>query len=1055
MQEMEVLEVLNHLVTADFMPHGFCYLWEPWLVWLNVVSDGLITVSYYCIPIILIYFIHKRRDLPFNRIFWMFGAFILACGTTHLMEVWTVWHASYALAGIIKAITAAISTATVVWLIPVLPQAIEIPDRIDLQDRNRRLEAQIAAQKRFDDPKTAAPFRHRMTGGTALAVLLMGSLGFLSWRSGNAALAESKLMAHAHTVAQALQTTVADAFETGASGTSFALSGNLALLAHYRASRSATTGDVDALHQLVRDNPSLKQRVNLLEPKIGAALDFTDEIVARRVHTHTVMKTSALLRGEILMNAVQTTAQAIEDDEFALLSQHTQKTHRAQYLTNLITIASMIVGVAFLVLSGLAVHREMDTNADMRAEITVLNAGLEQRVEQRTTELQESQDRLTGILGSAMDAIIVVDSDQCIVLFNPAAEHMFGCPAAEALGQPVARFIPERFHAAHHGHFRKFAETGVTSRTMGKLSPLWAVRANHQEFPIEATISQVEASGKKLFTVILRDITDRLQTQAAMRSNEEMLRLLLDGVKDYAVFMLDPEGLVTTWNAGATRIEEYSADEILGKPISIFYSPEQQAAGLPAQDLQEALAKGRFEVQGRRVRKDGSTFFAQVVMLPMCDPAGKLRGFSKVLHDITEGKLAEEKLAAQAHDMARQSAELLSSQEALEAQRRMLQSVLDSIGEGLVAADEQGKFIIWNPAAERILGRGAANLHRQQWSEHYGLFQDDRLSPFPPDQTPLARAIRGEISSAQMFVLNPALAGGTWIEANGSPLKDKHGIVRGGVVAFRDVTQQRHSEREIQKLNAELEYRVGERTAQLEEANKDLESFTYSVAHDLRAPLRHIAGFSGILMEQFGPALDVEAQRHLQRIQEGVRKMGQLIDELLTLARVGRQELNLQVAGLSSMVQEVLAILQPEIVGRQVEWRMGDLPFVECDPTLIKQIFQNLISNALKYSRPRSPAVIEIGRTNIEGDTVIFVRDNGVGFSMKYADKLFGIFQRLHRSEDFEGTGVGLATVQRIVKKHQGRVWAQAELDKGATFYFTLGALRRSEPNKESRRAGA
>ncbi|MGH9548704.1 MAG: ATP-binding protein, partial [Terriglobales bacterium] len=342
-----------------------------------------------------------------------------------------------------------------------------------------------------------------------------------------------------------------------------------------------------------------------------------------------------------------------------------------------------------------------------------------------------------------------------------------------------------------------------------------------------------------------------------------------------------------------------------------------------------------------------------------------------------------------------------------------------------------------------------------QWSEHYGLFQDDMLAPFPPEQTPLARAIHGESSSARMFVLNPALAEGTWIEANGSPLMDKHGIVRGGVVAFRNITQKRNSEREIQKLNAELEYRVGERTTQLEEANKDLESFTYSVAHDLRAPLRHIAGFSGILMEQFSPALDVEAQRYLLRIQEGTRKMGQLVDELLTLARVGRQELVLQVAGLNSMAQEVMAILQPEIEGRQVEWKIGDLPFVQCDPTLTKQVFQNLISNALKYSRPRSPAVIEIGSTNIDGDTVIFVRDNGVGFSMKYADKLFGVFQRLHRSEDFEGTGVGLATVQRIVKRHQGRVWAQAELDKGATFYFTLGALRRSEPNQESKRAGA
>jgi light-regulated signal transduction histidine kinase (bacteriophytochrome) len=234
--------------------------------------------------------------------------------------------------------------------------------------------------------------------------------------------------------------------------------------------------------------------------------------------------------------------------------------------------------------------------------------------------------------------------------------------------------------------------------------------------------------------------------------------------------------------------------------------------------------------------------------------------------------------------------------------------------------------------------------------------------------------------------------------------------------------------------------KVAKANQQLEVTNKELEAFTYSVAHDLRAPLRHIDGFSRILEEECASQLDSSATRYLQRIREGTHRMGLLVDDLLNLSRIGRQEIRRQATGLNSLVTEVQAELQREEAGRQIEWRIGALPFADCDPILMKQVFANLLSNAVKYTRPRTEAVIEVGTVRQGGETVVFVRDNGVGFSMKYADKLFGVFQRLHRQEDFEGTGVGLATVQRIVHKHGGRIWAEAELDRGATFYFTLGA---------------
>jgi signal transduction histidine kinase len=256
--------------------------------------------------------------------------------------------------------------------------------------------------------------------------------------------------------------------------------------------------------------------------------------------------------------------------------------------------------------------------------------------------------------------------------------------------------------------------------------------------------------------------------------------------------------------------------------------------------------------------------------------------------------------------------------------------------------------------------------------------------------------------------------------------------------AHRENEERRAAEQHVLQLNLELEQRVLERTTELEAKNKELETFSYSVSHDLRAPLRTISSFARIVKDDFSGSMDPMGRGFLDKIIASGIKMNQLIDDLLDFSRINRKQLDKQEVDLHTLVQSVIESLTPETANRQIEWIVTELPIAQVDPILFPQVYANLIGNAVKYTRKRELVRIEVGSFSQNGETIYFVRDNGAGFDMRYADRLFGVFQRLHRDDEFEGTGIGLATVQRIIHGHGGRIWAEAEVNKGATFYFTL-----------------
>jgi PAS domain S-box-containing protein len=628
------------------------------------------------------------------------------------------------------------------------------------------------------------------------------------------------------------------------------------------------------------------------------------------------------------------------------------------------------------------------------------------------TESPESGARYRGLLEAAPDAMVVVNGVGEIVLLNLQAEKQFGYSRDELLGQPFMNIIPEGFAERLVADGLRSAADALAQQ-IGTGIELTGLRKDGSEFPIEIMLSPLESAEGILVTAAIRNISVRKAAEKnlaqmdarrrlveeELRQSEERYRMLLDGVPDHAIFMMDPRGQIVSWNAGAERIKGYKASEIIGHNFSCFFPPHDVERGRPQEVLRITAANGRHEEQGMRVRKDGSRFLASVVFTALCDAAGNLRGFSEFSHDLSESKEAGAKY----------------------------RGLLEAAPDAMVVVNQDGEIVLLNVQAEKQFGYSRDELIGQQVKNIVPEGFAERL--IADGLRSAAEALAQQIGTG--IELTGLRKNGTEfpIEIMLSPLENAQGILV--TAAIRDITVRKNAEKHLaQKMD------------ELNRSNEELGQFAYIASHDLQEPLRMVASYTQLLSRRYKGKLDSDADEFIAFAVDGANRMQRLIHDLLAYSRVGTEGRDLAETSSEKALQLALANLGGAIEEHGAVVTHDPLPTVVADEMQLVQLFQNLVGNAIKYQRPGIPRV-HIAAALADKKWTFSVSDNGLGIDSKYTDKIFGMFQRLHKRDEFAGTGIGLAICKKIIKRHGSNITVESKVGVGSTFRFALAAIER------------